>query len=265
MNLPRDVTTMLDTLLPRLQQTLGNNLVGVYLRGSLALGDFIPTTSDIDALAVTEQPIDDAAFAALAALHAELATLLHPFAQRLEMAYVDRINLKRFQPGRRYATLGQGEGLGWGEHGANWIIDRWIVREHGIVLFGPDPKSLIAPITRDDLRNAVRARLPDWADWARQVDDPDWRLPRSHKAYVVETMCRALYTLACGGVPSKPQAVVWALATLPEPWRSLVQRSQTWRTDATYDPAIVSDVRAFVLWAAAIGTSRDTVTSAEVV
>ncbi len=32
---------------------------GVYLRGSLALGDFIPATSDVDVLAVTEQPVSE--------------------------------------------------------------------------------------------------------------------------------------------------------------------------------------------------------------
>ncbi len=254
---------MLDTLLPSLQQTLRNNLVGLYLRGSLALGHFIPATSDIDVLAVTEQPINAAEFAALAALHVELAMLPHPFAQRLEIAYLDRINLKHFQPGQHHATLGQGETLAWTKHGANWIIERWTVREHGIVLLGPDPQSLIDPITQDNLRSAVRARLDDWADWARQPDDPDWCLPRSHEAYVVETMCRALYTNSRGAVSSKPHAVAWALEALAEPWRSLVQRSQTWRTDTTHDPTVVPEVRQFVEWVA--GTASHTGAAGEAV
>jgi hypothetical protein len=82
------------------------------------------------------------------------------------------------------------------------------------------------------------------------VDDLDWRLPRSHKAYVVETMCRALYTLTCGTLTSKVQAVAWALETLPEPWLSTVKRSQTWRSDTTVDPAINPQVQQFVLWVA---------------
>ena len=35
------------------------NLVGLYLRGSLATGDFRPESSDIDLLAVTESLVSD--------------------------------------------------------------------------------------------------------------------------------------------------------------------------------------------------------------
>ena len=102
-------------------------------------------------------------------------------------------------------------------------------------------------------RHSLLNRLKDWADWAAHPDDPDWLLPRGHKAYVVETMCRALYTLEYGDLLSKPQAVAWALQTLPEPRRSTVERSQAWRTDNTSDPDTVPEVRRFVEWAASGG------------
>jgi hypothetical protein len=253
MNLPQDVTRMLEALLAGLRQELQEHLVGVYLRGSLALGDFIPATSDIDVLAVTERPVSDAQFATLAALHVQLTALPNPYANRLEMAYIDRAALKRFRSGQRHPTLGQGEALAWSEHRDNWILERWTVRERGVTLLGPDPRTLLDPIGSDELRAAVRARLRDWADWAEQVDDPDWLLPRAHKAYVVETMCRALSTLASGELWSKPRAVAWAIASLPEPWRATVARSQAWRSDTTSDPTIVEEVMRFVHWAAADG------------
>src|SRR5207253_2908598 len=118
---------------------------------------------------------------------------------------------------------------------------------------GPDPKTLIDPISADEMRAAVRRRLRDWAEWAKDSNDPEWQLHRGHKAYVVETMCRALCTLATGELPTKPRAVAWALATLPEPWRATVERSQAWRTDNTLDPSLAPEVRSFVLWAAAGG------------
>jgi predicted nucleotidyltransferase len=253
MNLPPEVDRMLSALLTGIREALGDNLVGVYLRGSLAMGEFIPETSDLDVLAVTEQPVDNAGFAALAAMHKELAALPNPYADRLEIAYIDRRALQRFAPGLRHPTLEQGEALAWSEHGSNWILERWVVRQHGIALCGPDPRSLIDPISAQELRAAVRDRLRDWADWAHQPDDPDWLLPRAHKAYVVETMCRALYTLAHGELPGKQQAVAWALRALPEPWRSTVERSQAWRGDDTVDPTIVPQVMQFVRWAALHG------------
>src|SRR5262249_40356708 len=124
-----------------------------------------------------------------------------------------------------------------------------------VVILGPDPKTLIDPIATDELRAAVRARLRDWADWADQPDDPDWHLPRAHKAYVVGTMCRALYTLGSGALSSKSQAVAWAIQALAEPWRCTAERSQVWRTDSTPDPSIVPEVMRFVHWAAAHGAS----------
>jgi hypothetical protein len=253
MSFPLAVTEIVEALLAGLRDALGGNLVGVYLRGSLALGDFIPATSDIDVLAVTERPIDAVEFTALGVLHAQLAVLPNPYAHRLEMAYLDRGALRRFTPGLRHPTLGQGEMLTWSEHRDNWVLERWTVREHGVVLCGPAPQPLIDWIAPDALREAVYARLRDWADWADQPDDPEWLLPLSHKAYVVETMCRALYTMTHGTLCTKPGGVTWAMATLPEPWRSTVERSQAWRTDRTTDPAIVPEVMRFVRWAASVG------------
>ena len=255
MNLPQDVSVFLEALLLGVQDALGDNLVGVYLRGSLALGDFIPATSDIDVLVVTERPVADAEFARLADLHARLAKSSYTYGNRHEIAYVDRAAWRRFEPGRRHPSLGQGEALAWSEHRDNWILERWTVRECGVALLGPEPHSLLDPVATEELRVAVRSRLRDWADWADQTDDPDWLLPRAHKAYVVETMCRALATLACGQLLSKPRAVSWALAHLPEPWRSTVERSQAWRTDQTVDLAAVQEAQRFVRWAASEGAS----------
>jgi predicted nucleotidyltransferase len=249
--LPKPVTEMLRTLLLGIQEAIGDDLVGVYLRGSLAFGDFDPDTSDLDFLSVTKLPVSEEKFAVLNALHTRLSKISNPYAEQLEGAYIDIAALKRFRIGEWYPTIARGEVLRLSEHRTNWVLERWIVREHGITLIGPDPKTLIEPISVDELRAAVSFRLRDWVKWANQFDDPDWRLPLSHKAYVVETMCRAMYTLVCGDICSKPCAVTWALETFPEPWRSLVEQSRAWRTDTTPPgPKIISEVMRFVHWVA---------------
>ena len=242
---------MLGALLSGVQGSLGGNLVGVYLRGSLAHGDFIPETSDVDVLAATERPVDEAEFAALESLHARLAALPNPYAGRLEIAYVDRAALRRFRPGLSHPTLGQGETLARREHGTNWVLERRTVREHGITLSGPSPRSLIDPISFEELRLAVVERLKYWAEWAETQEEPEWLAPRrAAAAYVVETMCRALHTLARGELSSKRRAVEWATRALPEPWRTTAARSRQWRTDNTPDPSIAPEVTQFILWAA---------------
>ncbi len=239
---------MLDALLPGVQAALGSDLVGVYLRGSLALGDFDPVTSDIDFLTVTERPVTENQFAALAELHSGLATLLNPYARHLEGSYIDRMALRRFGPGeRRHPSIGPDWTFGWADHGADWVLERWIVSERGVTLLGPDPKTLIEPITPSELKAAVWEQLC-W--WAALPDAPDWLLRRSYQAFAVETMCRAHFTLRTDELPSKPRAVAWALGALPEEWRLLTERSRLWREDETLDPNTLPEVMRFVRWAA---------------
>lgn len=223
---------------------------GLYLRGSLATGGFRPDSSDIDLLALTAHPVEAAEFAALQTLHRAVAGWAHPFARRFEIAYLDRTSLRAYIPGQHFPTLGQGESLAWTEHSTNWVLERWMLRAAGIALFGPPPAALIDPIGDEALVAAVTARLNDWAAWTRDLDDPDWQLPRRHKFYVVETMCRALHTLATRQLGSKADATTWAAAHLPDPWRGLVIEAQNWRTDPTVDPELNPRIRAFVLWSA---------------
>ena len=49
-----EVAEILAELLPGVQEALADNLVGIYLRGSLATADFIDT-SDVDFLVATER------------------------------------------------------------------------------------------------------------------------------------------------------------------------------------------------------------------
>jgi predicted nucleotidyltransferase len=60
-----NVDELLGALLSEVRNILGEKLVGLYLYGSLAWGDFDHEVSDIDLLAATTTGIDDEEFAAL--------------------------------------------------------------------------------------------------------------------------------------------------------------------------------------------------------
>ena len=246
------VYEILAALLPGVQAALADNLTGIYLRGSLATGDFIDT-SDIDFLVATERPVSETEASALIELHERLAALPNQFANRLEGAYIDRASLRRFEPSRRFLTIECETPLRWKEHELSWLIERLVLREKGIALIGPDPKTLIDPISPEELRDAVRLRMREWATWAANPHDPEWLPPRSHQAYVVETTCRALYTLAFGELVSKQKATEWAVSALPGPRRGLVETAVASRADATPDGATIEDVLRFVQWAGVEG------------
>jgi predicted nucleotidyltransferase len=251
MTLPPDVSALIVALLAGLREALGDNLLGVYPRGSLALGDFDPGYSDVDVLVVTQQRVSEGEFAALAALHDRLRTLPNRYAEALEAAYIDAESVRRFVPGQRHPTITSHDPFRWERHDGNWVLDRWQTRQSGIAWYGPDPRTVIDEISDADLREAARVRILEWAQWAQAVPERDqaWIAERCHQAYVIETMCRALHALSHPGLATKPQAVAWAFETLPDPWLDLLRRSRYWRMEEYDDPETAAEALAFIGWA----------------
>lgn len=249
---PAEVAGLMEAPLAGVCDALGDNLLGFYLRGSLAVGGFKPETSDVDLLVVTEGPVSEVEFEALAALHRRIPAGHGRGEHHYEISYIDRASIRRYDPDNRFhPTTGTDWPFGREEHRGNWVLERWIVRERGVALVGPDPKTLIDPISADDLQSAVagelRVRMEHWAGGGKA---PDWLETRDYQAFEIETICRALYTLKFGALPTKPQAAAWALQTLPEPWRSLVEWSREHRADKTPDKAMIAAIERFVRWAA---------------
>lgn len=118
------------------------------------------------------------------------------------------------------------------------------MREQGLVVAGPSPRTLIEPISPARLRAATRSLLTDF--WAQQLDGPDWLRTRDYQAFAILTMCRALRTLATGGVSSKPDAAAWAQRTLDSPWPALITRALDWRYDKREGD--MTEMLAFIRW-----------------
>ncbi|AWN22613.1 hypothetical protein DKM44_04685 [Deinococcus irradiatisoli] len=249
--LDTEAAELLRALLAGQREMLGERLVGLYLRGSLVAGDFDPLTSDVDALCIVDTAVTDAEFGRLVALHQRLADLPNRFATDLELAYLSREAARRWRPGEAHPTLSRGSGsLTYQVHGENWVLERWTILNAGESrLYGPAPQELFDPVTFAQLRAAVLHRLRDWQAFALTPQDPAWG-HRGHAAYVIETMCRALQTLATWQLGSKRAALRWAQVNLPEPWRDLSVRAPQWKSDAAHDPALNRTVQAFVLWTA---------------
>lgn len=224
---------------------LGAELVGMYLYGSLSLGDFDPESSDIDFLVVTEDVLPEAMVAALGEMHARIAASGMPWADRMEGSYIPRSAIRRYDPAsNRHPTIGADWPFGIRAHDRSWVIERSIVREHGVVVYGPPPETLIDPVSPEELRAAVREALDGF--WKAQLagPEPEWLRTRAYQAFAILTMCRALYTLENGSVPSKPVAARWAQETLPPPWPALIARALSWRRDKLPDD--MTDMLAFI-------------------
>lgn len=56
-NAPSDVRHQINALITTIEASINENMLGVYLHGSLAMGSFNPRRSDLDLLVVTQQPL----------------------------------------------------------------------------------------------------------------------------------------------------------------------------------------------------------------
>jgi len=231
-----ELDSLLAALLAGVRANLGKGFAGLYLHGSLALGDFDPRTSDVDFLVVTRGLLPEPKLPELAALHARLRAAhsnSSPWAAKLEGSYIPLGPLRRFRPRRsggaddtHFPALRVDGSFEPDWHGSEWILQSHILRERGIALAGPQPKEFMEPRRPEELRQAVGGLLEEW--WRPQLEDPRLLFAAEYRPYAVLTMCRMHYTLQHGEVVSKPAAARWALAHLDERWRGLIAHASTW-------------------------------------
>jgi hypothetical protein len=220
-------------MFPKIQAALGDLLVGFYLYGSLSLGDFDPASSDVDFLVVTTEDISEEVFESLRDIHTVIASSNLPYANYIEGSYIPLKALRRYDPhNAHHPTIGIDWPFRVAFHGSNWILERYVLREHGVIVYGPSPQTLIDPVTPEKIKAAVCEHLKNF--WSSQLDGLQWLRPRNYQAFAVLTLCRALYTLHHGTVSSKPQAALWAQETYPQ-WKPIIERSLSWRTQHEED------------------------------
>ena len=220
-----DVNEILNLLHSNVKEILARQFVGMYLFGSLANGDF-DQHSDIDVLFVTDTEISSDTFSALKEMHERIGKIDSPWAIQLEVSYIPQNALRRFDPSNMvhpHMDRGSGESLRRMAHRSDWIVQRHILRERGIILEGPAPQFLIDPVSPNHLRQAVADVLPLWAKPV--LDDPNQIKSRGYQSYIVLSLCRMLYTLQCGTIISKRVAAQWAQDTLNKQWTPLITRA----------------------------------------
>jgi hypothetical protein len=224
-----DVDHVLRWFLAQVQALLGAKLVGMYLYGSLALGDFDSATSDIDFIIVTEAGLAPAFIDALRDMHDRFDQSGSPWSGRIEAVYAEREALRRFPPGEEaYPQVEKGRDLFVEPLEMGWIFQCFTLRRHGVVLAGPAPRVLIPPLDPDAMRCAAAPIAMMWQREARE--DPtwlEWLRERQNQAFVVLTLCRLLYTLDLADVASKPAAARWEQRSLGERWSTLITTALT--------------------------------------
>jgi len=222
-----DVNAVLRLLLSRVRAVLGDYFIGMYVHGSAASGELDPQRSDIDFLVVTTDELPEEMLPVLEAMHTRITASGLKWAAKLEGSYIPQQALRRYDANRAHHPALRVDGsFGVDEHGSDWVIQRHVIREKGIVVAGPAPQTLIDPVRPNELRRAVLGTLREW--WSPQLHDHSQLRRSEYQAYAVLTMCRALYTLQHGTVVSKAVAARSAQEALGERWAALIERALAW-------------------------------------
>lgn len=238
----QDVNVFLNRLLSNMQATLGDQLIGLYLGGSLALGDFNPQRSDIDFVAVTVDELPPAMIVALGEMHANLWATGTNWARKLDGSYVPQQVIRRWTSDHPPCPFVEGDELTLTNQGSA-VIQRHIIHRYGVVVAGPSPQSLIDPVDADELRSALRQMLEKW--WRPLLDDPTWVQQSQKQPFAILTMCRTLYALEHGLVASKPVAARWCQQALDQQWTALIEWALAWQngTESNHLAATLSLIR----------------------
>ncbi|OGO64127.1 MAG: hypothetical protein A2Z45_10080 [Chloroflexi bacterium RBG_19FT_COMBO_55_16] len=224
-----ELNQVLRHLVSRLQAILGQDLIGAYLQGSFAVGDF-DQHSDVDFIVAIEDDLTPLQVDALQGLHDQVYQLESEWAKHLEGSYFPREILK--YPSRR------GMQLWYLDHGArhlirsdhcNTILVRRVVRQQGITLSGPPPETLVDLVSDELLRAEIFETLTRWGQ--EILADPTPYNNRFYQAFIVLSYCRMLHDLHRGFPGSKREGAEWAKAVLDPSWSDLIDAAWEGRPD----------------------------------
>jgi predicted nucleotidyltransferase len=229
---PPSIVQLLGRIGDEFQRLLGDDLIGIYVHGSLAFGCFNPATSDVDLIAVVQTRLDTPTKRRIAKTLIDLSGDAPP--KGLELSIVTLPVLQDFRVPTPYEF----------HFGMEWI-DRYVagdvdfntersdpdlaahltvVRQYGIRLVGEPIDQVVPPIPRRAYLESIAADVA----WARPnlVTDP---------AYGVLNLCRTLAFIREGLVLSKAGGAAWAIEHVPAPFVPLVQAALDFYTGATQE------------------------------
>jgi predicted nucleotidyltransferase len=259
-----------------LERASTKNFVGMYLIGSLAVGDF-DTSSDVDFMVVMNDEFDSEEFEAVQEAHSEYLARDDRWPTHLEYSFFPMAKLQTLSsPFGESHRSPLADRLLWYFNGPspersdhdNTLVTRWTLREKGVRVLGPEPASFAPVVTPDELRKEIRNSIRGWdrekvllRGWDRDEGElsssPHYN--RFHQAFFVLNYCRALQGLHEGRISSKREGVEWAKVHLEPRWHSLIDFCWRERCDIDIhvsqpaDPRVFQNVIEFSAYATHLG------------
>lgn len=228
MGLPGQVERVVTRYLALADDVVPGLVEGLYLIGSVALGDFRPGVSDVDFIAVSPAPPDERSAQALAAVHARLAA--EPGLPAFEGIYATFAELGHSPAESAGGLRVHDRKLTSGPEGRSPVEWTTLAR-HGVTVRGPAPADLGVRTDRGELTAWTLDNLNRyWSRWMTEGRRPvsrtalamltDWGV-----AWGVLGVSRLHYTVATGQITSKTGAGQHALGAFGDGWHPVVQEA----------------------------------------
>ena len=202
MGAPPGLASSCGSVATTLRAVLGESLSGLYLHGSGAMGGWVAELSDVDLLAVSDQPlsIDEKQAVASALTSPDLPAP----GVGLEFSLVCTASFEPLTPTpgfELHITAGVDTKVidGAGHPGDPDLVMHYAVcRERGVAILGPLPHEIFPEVPRQMLLQAL-------------ADEIAWGLERTPLRYAVLNACRAWAFARKGRLLSKVEGGAWAL------------------------------------------------------
>ena len=211
----------IDEFVDRSRSILRDDLVGIYLHGSAAMGCFNPQKSDLDYIVVVDRPMPDAVKRAFLEMVVDLNT--QGPAKGIEMSVVLRKVCRpfvyptpyelHFSAGHLDAYRADPEGYIRRMQGDDKDLAAHftIIRARGRCLYGAPIEEVFDQVPRRDYLDAL------WCDVENASEEIE-----TYPMYLTLNLARVLAYGSEGLILSKKEGGEWALRRLPSEYRPLI-------------------------------------------
>ena len=195
---------------------LTDDLVGIYLTGSIAFGEFYEGKSDLDCTVIIKSPLDMAKVNALEKIHNSIqhSKIL------LESQYISFDNTGKAEADTLPFYSFRENELTLGKFNAN-AVTWYTLKKHGITVAGVPAAELDIATTISDVKSYVKSNVSTYwqylLDTAREPSSPRRKAALTDRAveWCVCGITRMYYTLTQDDITSKGGAVEYGLTCLP--------------------------------------------------
>ncbi len=200
------MNTAIDSMVKNLQSILGDNIISIYLYGSVTMEDFKLGWSDIDILCLTRKTISDTEAKLLVDLRQKL--LMEDKENRYYRSLEGIITSLDEFLSNKYSKV-----VYWGTSGQR-ITDRYLFDEcslfelikYGQLIYGEDVRDRMVVPTYDELKNNIRRHYQSIRQYATVTNESIYSC-----GWLLD-IARCIYTLRNYDIMSKTKAGEWALS-----------------------------------------------------